>query len=359
MDCRQFQVMREGMNCVISLLFFVTLVLKRQDEEREDVLSIILQQRQPLLQRQQQCQSVCVHTLTGYKKVAAPYTGTHWPRKLAENMSAKVKLTYLYRHVTNDLCRLIMAAGDIQYEEVKVEGEEWQKLKPSKLFWLKWNTFYFIIILKQRLLLVDFQYWSTKAKCWHNPWPLLDFWPGLPTWMESRSWRRLKLTWSLITCKICGTVSSSMEPLWHHSHCWFQKCIVWSTPRARTTSKSKARNCLTQWCLTSYPQPRLCSEAEVGTILSETRYGYHVNEDLKIFQVILWIRSCPGQTWPLPWPWTTSCPSHLLPLECQVRTRGLRFPKSIRCFISWESGSTKLATSRRIWPPDRNRCFNL
>ncbi len=44
----------------------------------------------------------------------------------------KIVLTYFDSRGRAELARLIMAAGGIDYEDKRITGEEWEKLKPSE-----------------------------------------------------------------------------------------------------------------------------------------------------------------------------------------------------------------------------------
>ena len=46
----------------------------------------------------------------------------------------KIKLTYFNGRGRAEVSRLMLAYKGVDYEDCRVAGEEWQKLKPSKRF---------------------------------------------------------------------------------------------------------------------------------------------------------------------------------------------------------------------------------
>jgi len=49
-------------------------------------------------------------------------------------MAPKIKLTYFDVRARAELSRIILAQAGVEYEDCRIKGEEWQKMKPNSLF---------------------------------------------------------------------------------------------------------------------------------------------------------------------------------------------------------------------------------
>ena len=47
-------------------------------------------------------------------------------------MAPKIKLTYFDVRARAELSRIILAQAGVEYEDCRIKGEEWQKMKPGK-----------------------------------------------------------------------------------------------------------------------------------------------------------------------------------------------------------------------------------
>ena len=58
-------------------------------------------------------------------------------------MAPKIKLTYFDVRARAELSRIILAQAGVEYEDCRIKGEEWQKMKPSKRFRVRHFLFMF------------------------------------------------------------------------------------------------------------------------------------------------------------------------------------------------------------------------
>ncbi len=49
-------------------------------------------------------------------------------------MTGKYKLTYFNARARGEISRLIFALAKVEYEDIRITGEQWGKLKPSEYY---------------------------------------------------------------------------------------------------------------------------------------------------------------------------------------------------------------------------------
>ena len=62
-------------------------------------------------------------------------------------MAPKIKLTYFDVRARAELSRMILAQAGVEYEDCRIKGEDWQKMKPGKkriYIWIDGVTAHFI-----------------------------------------------------------------------------------------------------------------------------------------------------------------------------------------------------------------------